>query len=114
MKDLLLPQNEILSGILTLFLKDIQPAQRQCLCWTVSPPLPTFRARWPSRPASMPQRVLLAAPPSPGDPAFRDVIALGNLHLVITCLFAFCCIFLLTKYGYFLPSTGTERQEERI
>lgn len=66
-----------------------------------------------------------ARPPSPdarrlphllhsGDSAFREIRALGNLDLVITCLFAFCFIFSLTKYGHFLPSAGMERNEEQI
>lgn len=64
--------------------------------------------------ATQPRHMVFAAPPSPGDSAFREVIALGNLDLVTMCLFAFCFIFLLTKYGYFLPSMGMERNEERI
>lgn len=43
-----------------------------------------------------------------------EIIALGNLDLVITCLFAFYFIFLLTKYGYFFPPRGMERNEEWI
>lgn len=50
----------------------------------------------------------------PGDLVFREIITLGNSDLVSTCLFAFNFIFSLTKYGYFLPSVGMERNEEQI
>lgn len=40
-------------------------------------------------------------------------MALGNLGLVVICLFAFYFIYLLTKYGYFFPSMGMERNEEQ-
>lgn len=50
----------------------------------------------------------------PGDSGLREMIALGNLGLVVTCPFAFYFIFLLTKYGYFLPSVDMERNEEQI
>lgn len=49
----------------------------------------------------------------PGNSVFREILALGNLDLVITCLFAFYFILSLTKYGYFLPSMGMERNEEQ-
>lgn len=68
----------------------------------------------PPTPPSIPDTCCLPHPLHPGDSAFRAIIALGNLDLVITCLFVFYFIFSLTKYGHFLPSMGMERNEEHI